>query len=320
MKNIQKGGDGYVINVNESIGGMPAHSRYSNNYRPIFEGELLQNDLQNNLIVGGGGCNCGKSTSDDPSIFDLIKNQSGGGKGKKETNRFSNISQVDAIKHIALLLEPLSLKTLNSINIKILFHYLNKDKPTKQKQMGGFIMEIENLLAPLGKNNLLVLAALLLLHHFSVESQHKDDPKKKPTMLKGGDPLMSVLSESLIPLGVNPFGSAAILLLISQAFLTKKSSNKKSSYVLVGGNPLKALIAPLGTSAFIATGLLIIIDKLFINKLKELKSKDESKKVLIGGKVNEYYEKLFNIISPITFNIFAKKSFLTDLAKKNENI
>ena len=41
--NKQKGGDGYVINVNEAIGGLPAFSRYSNNYRPIFDGELLQN-------------------------------------------------------------------------------------------------------------------------------------------------------------------------------------------------------------------------------------------------------------------------------------
>ena len=34
----QIGGDGYVVNVNESIGGQPSYPRYSNNYRPIFEG------------------------------------------------------------------------------------------------------------------------------------------------------------------------------------------------------------------------------------------------------------------------------------------
>jgi hypothetical protein len=47
-KNIkQNGGDGYVVNVNESIGGRPSFPRYSNNYRPIFDGELLQNDGNN---------------------------------------------------------------------------------------------------------------------------------------------------------------------------------------------------------------------------------------------------------------------------------
>ena len=43
-KNIKHiGGDGYVVNVNEPIGGRPSFPRYSNNYRPIFDGELLQN-------------------------------------------------------------------------------------------------------------------------------------------------------------------------------------------------------------------------------------------------------------------------------------
>ena len=38
-----KGGDGYSAIVNHPIGGMLSYSRYSNNYRPVFEGELLQN-------------------------------------------------------------------------------------------------------------------------------------------------------------------------------------------------------------------------------------------------------------------------------------
>jgi hypothetical protein len=67
---LQNGGDGYVVNVGEAIGGMPAYPRYSNNYRPIFEGELLQNG-------GGkgesGNCGCGSRSNKEPSIFDLIK-------------------------------------------------------------------------------------------------------------------------------------------------------------------------------------------------------------------------------------------------------
>ena len=74
MVKKQIGGDGYVINVNEAIGGRPGITRYSNNYRPVFDGQLLQN--------GGGDCGC--SGSSDPSVFDLIQ-QGGNDKLKKKT-------------------------------------------------------------------------------------------------------------------------------------------------------------------------------------------------------------------------------------------
>jgi hypothetical protein len=48
-----KGGDGYSAIVNHPIGGMLSYSRYSNNYRPVFEGELLQNGA-------GDDCKCNK--------------------------------------------------------------------------------------------------------------------------------------------------------------------------------------------------------------------------------------------------------------------
>ena len=47
------------------------------------------------------------------------------------------------------------------------------------------------------------------------------------------------------------------------------------------------------------------------------KTKDKEKKVLIGGKANKKFEELFNLIAPITFNIFAKESFLINYAKKS---
>ena len=75
MVKKQIGGDGYVINVNEAIGGRPGITRYSNNYRPVFDGQLLQN--------GGGNCGC-SNASDDPTIFDLIQQQ-GGNKKKLAT-------------------------------------------------------------------------------------------------------------------------------------------------------------------------------------------------------------------------------------------
>ena len=400
--NKQKGGDGYVINVNEAIGGLPAFSRYSNNYRPIFDGELLQNGgdgysvdpaidiggmpgvvdykeckLEDNLLsggskktkknkqhkqkggdgysidpsasvdgmpiisrytyndepifegsllnggskktkkisiykflkmqAGGGGCGCDASKTEDPSIFNLIK-MNGGMKEYKKT-------QFHAIKEIASLLVPLSTKSLLSLNSKIFLNNLSEKKPVKYKQLGGYVDQIESILAPLGKNNLLVLAALLLLHHFAVDSQ-----KKSTKELKGGNPLTSSLSEILAPLGVNTLGSSLLLILLQKSFVGTKSVSRessKNSKILLGGNPLKNLIAPLGNNAFIATALLILLERLFVNKINESKTKDKEKKVLIGGKVNKKYEELFNLISPITFNIFAKESFLINYAKKN---
>ena len=263
------------------------------------------------MQAGGGGCGCDGSKTEDPSIFNLIK-MSGGMKEYKKT-------QFHAIKEIATLLVPLSTKSLLSLNSKIFLNSISEKKPVKYKQLGGYVDQIESILAPLGKNNLLVLAALLLLHHFAVESQKKSTTKE----LKGGNPLTSSLSEILAPVGVNTLGSSLLLILLQRSFVGTKSANRESSKnsknkkILLGGNPLKNLIAPLGNNAFIATGLLILLERLFVNKINESKTKDKEKKILIGGKVNKKYEELFNLIAPITFNIFAKESFLMNYAKKN---
>lgn len=324
VKNKQSGGDGYVINVNEAIGGLPSYTRYSNNYRPIFMGELLQNggdgysmDVTNTDI--GGQPIISKYTysntpvfkgellqNNDPLVYDLINIQNGG-KLKK------NITQFHAIKEISYILLPLQLDQLIILIVRIVLHLLMELKPRKAIQLGGYAEQLQDILAPLGRNNLLVLASLLLLHHFAVESGKKNNKNE----LSGGanNSFIGSLSEILAPLGINSLGTSIVLLLIQQAFVNK---NKNKS--LVGGNPLKNLIAPLGTNAFIATGLLIIIEKLFSNKMSELKAIDNQKKILIGGKVNKKLEELFNIIAPITFNAFAKESFLKKMVDKKKNV
>ena len=201
------GGDGYVVNVNESIGGRPAYSRYSNNYRPVFNGDLLQN---------GGG---------DILVHDLIK-LSG---GKKE----NKISQFDAIKEVSYLISNLSNKKLISIISNIFLKHLSDTNTIKFKQLGGYVVNFEEILTPLGKNNIIVLTSLLLLHHFATQPKHK--------ILSGG---LSKITNTL-----------------EDAFNINMS----------GGNPLKDLIAPLGTSAFIATGLLIVLQKMFTSKINEIK-------------------------------------------------
>ena len=134
---------------------------------------------------------------------------------------------------------------------------------------------------------------MLLLHYFAVEKVYSKD---KVIVLSGGD--QNFVSET--------FDSIALKNIYSDLNL---------AFNQTGGNPLKDLIAPLGTNAFIATGLLIILEKLFTNKMKEINNKDVNKKKLIGGKINKKYDELFNLIAPITFNIFAKKSFLDNFNK-----
>jgi hypothetical protein len=347
MKNKQTGGDGYVINVNESIGGRPAFTRYSNNYRPIFNGELLQNGgngysvdvskdniggkpiiqgythydtpilnkealkkieggcIKKNKSKGGCGCNSKPTGKVDPLIFDLIK-QNGGTK---------KITQFHAIQKVSYILIPLSIEALIMLIIKIVLNILSKLKPRKAKQLGGYTEQLQGILAPLGKNNLLVLAALLLLHHFAVETKEKKENNKlenKTKKISGGYlSLTKTMSDILAPLGVNALGSSVILVLLQQAFFNKKRKNTET--LQSGGNPLKSLIAPLGTNAFIATGILIILQKLFINKINEINSVDQKKKILIGGKNNIIFEDLFNVLAPLTFNAFAKESFLNKM-------
>jgi hypothetical protein len=186
-------------------------------------------------------------------------------------------------------------------------NFFSEKKPRVSKQLGGYVNELESILAPLGKNNLLVLSGLLLLHYFAVEKN------KKTNKLVGGYNITGNLSNILAPIGLNSVGTSVILVLLQQAFSTTRKTN--NSYQK-GGNPLKNLIAPLGTNAFIATGLLIIIEKLFMSKYKDIKAKN-NKKPFVGGNIEKNYENLFNLIAPITFNTFAKKSFLDNMVQKN---
>ena len=264
----QNGGDGYVINVNEAIGGLPAFSRYANNYQPVFTGELLQN--------GGYSDNCGCG-SKDPLVFDLIKQQGG-----KKSNK---ITQFDAIRKVSYMLTPLPLEKLGMIIINIFLYFYSNKKPRKAKQLGGSMDQLQSVLAPLGKNNLLVLAGLLLLHYFAVEAPNRQ--------FSGGNPLMGTLTDILAPLGINSAGSSIILLIMHQAFVAPQQK---------GGNPLKNLIAPLGTGAFIATALLVLLEGIFVPKKQ------------IGGGIKT--DKLYNLLAPITFNAFATKSFLDKMANK----
>jgi hypothetical protein len=283
VKKIHKGGDGYTINVNQPIGGLPGFSRYANNYQPVFEGELLQNGGNSDC-----GCDTSTKTSTSPSVFNIIKNMTG---GASNTNN-NKLNQFSAIQKLSYLLTPLSLNQIVLLIVNTFLNILNENKPKKTKQFGGYMQQLQDIVAPLGKSNLLVLSSLLLLHYFAVENN-------KNHSIKSGGASVSKDKE------LNSSFITDLFVKIEDAFSKKQS----------GGNPLKNLIAPLGTNAFIATGLLIVIEKLFTSRVNEVKKGNNTK--LVGGRVNKKYDKLFNLIAPITFNVFTKESHLEKFAKNN---
>ena len=276
-KNIQKGGDGYTIDISKTVNGMVGFSRYSFNYAPIIYGDLLEKPVNvngKNCQIGGtdsSSCGCTNSNKNESkSIYDMLQ-QNGGAKMK--------VNQFDAIQQVGKGLVPLSINSLISLILLIFLHHsvvdgnVDNKKIKKTIKKGG--SDLVSVLAPLGRGNLLVLAALLLLHHFAIEK-----PKTKKALKGGSD--------------------------VYDGFKTSISKKKEQK----GGSVLKSIIAPLGTNAFIATGLLLIMKKLLIDK--------EVSKVKKGGSKKDF-NKLVNLLGPLSFNAFANENFVKEIFKINKN-
>ena len=306
MSTILKGGDGYTFDVNRNIGGLMGRSRYSYNYAPIYNGELLQNGGNNN-----NECEC-SSKKKEENLYNMLKQEGGFKTGG---------NQLDAIQYVSKSLSSLNINSIISL-ISLIFVY---EIYTKNGKMHNTIKKggsnVSQIMAPLGRSNLIVLAALLLLHHFAIEM-----PENKKS-LKGGNNIESQISELLKPLGVNKNGVSSLLTSIKQAFGFKEKNNYKITHKNEsskndfngGGCILKNIIAPLGTNAFIATGLLIILEKVLNKeKLEKKDSVDKINKPKTGGNKNKDFQKLVDVITPLSFNIFANKSFIQTLLKKEK--
>jgi hypothetical protein len=153
----------------------------------------------------------------------------------------------------------------------------------------------------LGRSNLLVLASLLLLHHFAVE---KPAMKKK---LKGGENnIYSKMNELLKPMGLKN-GVSPILNSLYDGFKKNKKDEKDEQK---GGSILKSIVAPLGTNAFIATGILLIMKKILID--------EDNSKIKKGGSKKDF-NKLVNLLGPLSFNAFANEDFVKEIFKLNKN-
>ena len=310
IKNI-KGGDGYSSNPFQPIGGMMSYPRYSNNYRPVFLGELLddpskrigcdtphlryKNDkpfVAGELLQNGGHnnskCDCDKSKK-EKNIFNLIK-QNGGNPA---------ITQVNAINEVSQLLAPLGTGALiSTIMLVFLYHCTNK-KPRKGVQLGGYTPDLESILAPLGKNNLLVLASLFLLHHFAIMNKKESKINKGSKISKlnkiqsGGEIIQSLLNSLL-----NPDGSSSVIDVINDSF----KNNKKN-----GGTKLSSYVKHLGNDSFFSPSMFYLLEDIFSTKVKELNENDKSHKLKFKNKIIKNNNKLFYILSPISFNIFGSE-------------
>lgn len=306
-KNLQNGGDGYTIDVNKSINGMVGWSRYSFNYAPIIYGDLLDNSESNRNNgfsdqKGGVNCGCGSNNNQESSksIYDIL--QQSGGASKMKNNQF------DAIQQVGKGLVPLSVNSLlNLILLIFLYHSVvdgNVDNKKIKKTIKKGGSDLVSVIAPLGRGNLLILASLLLLHHFAIEK-----PKLKKE-LKGGSNIYGQMNKILEPLGLKN-GLSPILSDLYDSFKQKniKNTNTKNNE-LKGGSILKSIIAPLGTNAFIATGLLLIMKKVLLDK--------DNSKIKKGGTKKDF-NKLVNLLGPLSFNAFANENFVKEIFKLNKN-
>ncbi len=320
-KNMMKGGDGYAVNVMQSIAGRPSYIRYTDNCRPVFQGPLLQNggfresDYQqqyesimdsraiNDKQTGGGKKDCGCDKKDD-SVFSLLKKsyqkqQSGGFVGQ--------LSQFSPIQAVSKILSPMGTNALTAMIVLIfLHHYMKKrGKGKKAKMMGGSSGSLEAVLAPMGRANLLVLAGILLLHHFAMMKLKKS---KSLTMLKGGKKktqrggsILSVLEQLLAPLGVNAFGASVVLIGIRHAFMKKKKRGMKGGAKNEWMNQLNQSLKKMKAKQLIAGGVFRSIEKVFDHKMKdEIKQTKESKE-----KLHKSFDELFQMVAPVTYSTFA---------------
>jgi len=321
IKNI-KGGDGYSGNPFQPIGGMMSYPRYSNNYRPVFMGELLDDPNQsigcdnnahiiNDDFLQNGGknssnCGCDKSQKEE-NIFSLIK-QNGGNPA---------ITQVNAINEVSQLLTPLGTGALiSTIMLIFLYHCTNK-KPRKGVQLGGYTPDLESILAPLGKNNLLVLASLFLLHHFAImnKKESKINKTDKFSKLKkiqsGGEIIQSLLNSLLNPLGSNNTGNSSVINIINDSFKNNKKNGKQN-----GGSNLPSYVKHLGNDSFFAPSMFYLLENIFSTKVKELNENDKSYKLKLKNKIIKKNNKLFYILSPISFNIFGSEETVDKIFSK----
>ena len=197
IKFNKKGGDGYSVNVNEAIGTSPAISRYSNNYRPVFTGSLLE---------GGGGMDA------EDSVFPSILQN--GGKSQND-----DLKQLPFIRDLAIKIKShdIPIKNLVKFNTHLFLKNLssiNKKNSEKAVYLKSKIERIQKGLASLGDRNMILLSSILVLDNFERENKKEQ---------KGG-------GDSVVEVGTGLLLATAFLLLMKKTFI-KNNKNLLDSKI-----------------------------------------------------------------------------------------
>ena len=116
------GGDGYSVNVNQPIGSLPSISRYSNNYRPVFTGELLKG---------------GSKYDENEDVFPTVL-QNGGSSNKNPLKQFPVLRELSK----SISKTKISTKKLVNFNTTL---FLNSINPSKTKKLQNEKKTIKNI-------------------------------------------------------------------------------------------------------------------------------------------------------------------------------
>jgi len=273
----QKGGEGYTVNPGQQIiPGVSEVDAYQDCCPPIFKGELtggtkgmvtqlsIMNkenfkNIGNNLQKGGNII--GSSVSYIAQLLSpvskealatvvvlLALNLSNLSSKKKSKTKKGGGLVTGTIQTLAKTLFPMSKESLLVLTSLLLLNYL-KQNNRKRSQHGGnvLLVELGNLLAPMGKSMLASTALIVLL---------SDILTKKKKVQKGGNPFISELYSLVAPLGATSFEITAVLIILQELFNKKR---RKKAGQRGGGlpfttllNELTQLLAPMGLNAFVA--------------------------------------------------------------------
>jgi hypothetical protein len=164
------------------------------------------------------------------------------------------------------------------------------------------INQLGDLIAPLGKNELVSLIVILAVNEFGKYTFAKTSKTQK------GGSIFEELINVILPMSKNDVIVLASILLLNY-FNQNKDVNQKSKKIKHGGSNIYGeivdLLAPLGVNAF---GASIVI--LFLNEIFNKKQKGGSSK--LGG---SYVDSISELVTPLGVNAFFSVVILTLLSK-----
>ncbi len=330
MKNM-KGGDGYAVNVGQSIAGRPSYIRYTDNCKPVFNGSLLQNGGYASQELNPSSIHWNDPTEgiDSPLLNQIQNSENITGFNLKNYEPFmlfgdhSKEWMKGGNEHFMLFGDN-SKEWMQGGGGKD----CNCDKKEddifdllKQNQKGGFleaeglsqfkpIQAISKVLSPLGTTALTATIVLIFLHYYM-----KKKNKTKKAIMMGG--FSASLESVLAPLGKQNLLVLASILLLHHFAMKKLDKSKTFQFMKKnkkqrGGSSitpiLQNLLAPLGLNALGASVILVAIQQGF----KKNVFKSDKRKSSQEGGLSLHLQKL---IQPLGADKFVANGVFHQLEK-----